>query len=504
LSETQVQVEGKYFYECPSCHSRYFAKPVMQVGIRSGKLCEIPPVCMKCFNACACGQRKVGEEKCSVCNEPRSRVTLARYAIPDDDPALGISTTGSATAPSSTQAIGTTTSTAAVAAGYETAFAITPTVSGTVTKIGIHTTVGAGHQIFAIFADSSGSPGTLLGTTNSVASAVGWVDGTLATPVYVVAGTPYWIAYETDSGSLTIHYTSGTNTQKYNAHAYGSFANPFGSPTTTTNVFYMRITYIQVKGYTKGTRVQFTDPTGAPVTSFSFYTHVGGAGDHFTLALYDDSGGNPNHLLWYSPSTGSASTTWNVLTEGTGTRTNGWAATLINGAYYWLMWQWDNVDTGPSYAVGGANTGIYLAQAYGTLSSTWAGGTLSTENWSEYATYTATLAITDSGSGSDALSTAASLGAADVGVGVDVRLIFFSIVGRVIDSVGNPIVGATLWLFKTSDESFVATATSNGSGNYAFVGVTSDVSVQYFIRGYSDSYLGARVFGTTDRTLVAG
>jgi len=266
----------------------------------------------------------------------------------------------------------------------------------------------------------------------------------------------------------------------------------------------MRITYIQVKGYTKGTRVQFTDPTGAPVTSFSFYTHVGGAGDHFTLALYDDSGGNPNHLLWYSPSTGSASTTWNVLTEGTGTRTNGWAATLINGAYYWLMWQWDNVDTGPSYAVGGANTGIYLAQAYGTLSSTWAGGTLSTENWSEYATYTATLAITDSGSGSDALSTAASLGAADVGVGVDVRLIFFSIVGRVIDSVGNPIVGATLWLFKTSDESFVATATSNGSGNYAFVGVTSDVSVQYFIRGYSDSYLGARVFGTTDRTLVAG
>ena len=100
--------------------------------------------------------------------------------------------------------------------------------------------------------------------------------------------------------------------------------------------------------------------------------------------------GEAYQRLWYSASTGSASTTWNTVTYASGTTDNSWAGALTQNAYYWFMWQWDNTDSGPSYAVGGANTGIYLAQAYGTLLSTWSGGTLSTENWSMYLTYSAT------------------------------------------------------------------------------------------------------------------
>ena len=58
---------------------------------------------------------------------------------------------------------------------------------------------------------------------------------------------------------------------------------------------------------------------------------------------------NPYQRLWYSPSTSSASSTWNHLTEASGTRDNSWDGSLITAAYYWFMWQWDNVDPGPSY-----------------------------------------------------------------------------------------------------------------------------------------------------------
>jgi len=145
----------------------------------------------------------------------------------------------------------------------------------------------------------------------------------------------------------------------------------------------------QIKGYTNGTRVQYTGATTAngAVSSFSFYTHTGAAGNHMTLAFYDDSAGSPHLRLWYSASTGTANTTWNTVTYASGTTDNGWAGALTQNAYYWFIWQWDNTALGPSYTAGGANTGIYKAQAYGTLDSTWSAGTLSTQNWSMYTTY---------------------------------------------------------------------------------------------------------------------
>ena len=60
--------------------------------------------------------------------------------------------------------------------------------------------------------------------------------------------------------------------------------------------------------------------------------------------------------------------------------------TLAAGTY-WLAWQWNSANAGPSYTLGSANSGDYLAQAYGAFPASWTGGTLSTENWSLYATY---------------------------------------------------------------------------------------------------------------------
>ena len=206
--------------------------------------------------------------------------------------------------------------------------------------------------------------------SNLAGSYNGWLD-----EFRVTKGVARWTsnfappaaAYNSDTSTVLLLHMDGTD-----------------ASTTFTDSADKRIS-----GYTRGTRVQYTGATtgNGAVSSFSFYTHTGSASDHFTLAFYDDSAGSPNHRLWYSASTGSASTTWNNVTYASGTADNGWAGALTQNAYYWFMWQWDNTDSGPSYAVGGANTGIYKAQTYGTLDSTWSGGTLSTENWSMFATY---------------------------------------------------------------------------------------------------------------------
>ena len=141
------------------------------------------------------------------------------------------------------------------------------------------------------------------------------------------------------------------------------------------------------KGFTKGTRVQYTDVTGGAVSSFSFYVSTYTSGDMIVLALYDDSGGSPNHRLWYTSGTDPSGTGWYTVNESSGSTDNNWGGTLTNNAYYWFMWQVNSDDAIPSYAAGAANTGVYLAQSFGTLLSTFSGGTLTTENWSMYLTY---------------------------------------------------------------------------------------------------------------------
>lgn len=109
--------------------------------------------------------------------------------------------------------------------------------------------------------------------------------------------------------------------------------------------------------------------------------------------------------------------------------------------------------------------------------------------------------VSDSGSGVEALTSQSTFGVSDSGLFVDAVLRNFTIIGTVKDSGATPVPGATVWLFRTSDEAFIAATTSGADGSYMFL--VTDTSTQYFVRAHIDSYEGSRVWGTTDRTLVA-
>jgi hypothetical protein len=72
----------------------------------------------------------------------------------------------------------------------------------------------------------------------------------------------------------------------------------------------------------------------------------------------------------------------------------------------------------------------------------------------------------------------------------------FSGVSR--DATGNPLSGVTVNLFRTSDNSFVGSTISDGSGNWVFYGVSGDpFFVVEYMSGVPD------VFGTSPNNLAA-
>jgi hypothetical protein len=265
------------------------------------------------------------------------------------------------------------------------------TTAGTIESISTEGDV-SGNVRVGIYSDSSGSLGSLIiGPTSGEACTKDSVCIHTVTPTFEPAGY-YWLGFDQAAMGGVTRLGHGTGTSKYKTHTYSNNTWPTAQESGWTSRFDgdyatdIYASYIQIEGYTHATRVQFTGSTGAVVQNFYFYTHVGSASDHFKLAFYDDNNGNPNHRLWYSPSEGSASTTWNVVAESAGTTDNSWDGTLTHNSYYWYMFQWDNTDNGPSLAPDA--TGILAAQTYGSLNSEWAGGTLTTENWSMYLTYT--------------------------------------------------------------------------------------------------------------------
>lgn len=69
--------------------------------------------------------------------------------------------------------------------------------------------------------------------------------------------------------------------------------------------------------------------------------------------------------------------------------------------------------------------------------------------------------------------------------------------GIVTDSTGAPLAGATVKVFRVSDEALVATVTSNGSG--AYTATTPDAG-PFYVLAFKDSPF---VTGLTARTLTA-
>ena len=86
-----------------------------------------------------------------------------------------------------------------------------------------------GNVKVAIYADSAGSPGALLGANNSGQAVVsGWNTINLSAPASVTSSTAYWLAFISDSSC--VNYVAGSGTLAYKPAAYSSsFPDPAGT-----------------------------------------------------------------------------------------------------------------------------------------------------------------------------------------------------------------------------------------------------------------------------------
>ena len=93
----------------------------------------------------------------------------------------------------------------------------------------------SGQELFegVVYAEASGTPGALLGTTSPLTfkstNAAGWYELTFATPLNLAAGN-YWIGFITGPATNVADFRFDAGTRKYNTNAYASGpSNPFAS-----------------------------------------------------------------------------------------------------------------------------------------------------------------------------------------------------------------------------------------------------------------------------------
>ncbi len=305
-------------------------------------------------------------------------LTMSLLAVAPNAAALsqyGITTVGSTNYPAAT--FGNTGNAANTGGLADTLVATkyTLTTDTTVIKIGGYAAT-SGHWKLGIYTDNSGSPGTLLAANNNV-NAVSAGDNKFDIgPVFLTAGT-YWIAILDDTASVR-KYGLGTGQAVYTIN-YG-FSNDlpssYGTPSGTQNNDYVAYCeYVQIEGYAKATKI--TVPSTTTVGSVNFYAHATG---NFKAAIYSANPG-PDSKLWESSDT-VASIGWNVVSTASGNPT---FLTLPAGTY-WLVWQWNSPNLGPSYTAANIGDGNYVPMAYGSFPATWIGGTPTSEQWSIYIT----------------------------------------------------------------------------------------------------------------------
>jgi len=125
--------------------------------------------------------------------------------------------------------------------------------AGNVSKLSIYLEPGggSGHQVLegVVYANSSGKPGALLGTTSQLtflsSNSPGWYDLTFSTPLKLAAGS-YWIGVITGSTSYVagFRYQSVSGGRDYNANTYTSKpSNPFGAVSTDREQTSLYATY---------------------------------------------------------------------------------------------------------------------------------------------------------------------------------------------------------------------------------------------------------------------
>ena len=269
----------------------------------------------------------------------------------------------------------------------------------TINKIyAYHALTGTGNLHAGIYTDSSGYPSTLVVESGEVAAnqGTGWQPISVSA-TYLAAGT-YWIVFIV-SVTQTAGYTVGdyVGTWIQIAQAYGALPSTFpsgGTSYTVTQSWYVQ--GAKIKGYMIATKAPLG--TGAQVQSVKFNSHV--ATGHVRLAIFNNAA--PKAKLWESGSVALAAGLNTVLiADGTPT-----TLTLTSGDY-WVLWQYDDVASAPSYTAGTAGYGFYLAQTYGAYPATITGETSTSWLWTEYGVTFATY-HTDGWYVSSALDTAES------------------------------------------------------------------------------------------------
>jgi endoglucanase len=282
------------------------------------------------------------------------------------------------------------------------------------------------HMQVAIYADNgSNAPGALLGSTSSqILKANAWNSFPLSN-IAINGNTKYWLAFNVD-GKNTQYAIANNSLAKSawkSSSPYGSWANPFGTPSNRSNEQYsIYMTYSSTTAATPAPTTAPVLPTATPtpiaggqtfnagfqtqnnafdsgnnnmisathllngsnsgaLQSISIYMGSVDAApvNHMQVALYSDNGANaPGTLLASSQSQVVNPTMWNVFPLSG-------SVTINPNTEYWLAFNLDGAGTQFGWAT---NTGLSVFHS-GTTFGTWPAtfGTVNISTNQAYAIY---------------------------------------------------------------------------------------------------------------------
>jgi RHS repeat-associated protein len=163
-------------------------------------------------------------------------------------------------------------------ANYKIVHKATLSAPGAVTKLTLYAVPGvksptAQSLKAAIYADSEGSPGELLGTGTEVkykgdVNGSGWFELPFASPVKITTGT-YWIGFITGSETegMGYVYDEASNGRAYNTNTYSSGpSNPFGSASKDSEQASIYATYTPAPENTSPPTITGTAQQGQTLT----------------------------------------------------------------------------------------------------------------------------------------------------------------------------------------------------------------------------------------------
>jgi hypothetical protein len=210
---------------------------------------------------------------------------------------------------------------------------LTPGSSFNTVSLNIQTT--AGYVRVKVYQDNGagGGPYTLLANSTTLqVGGTGWQNFTLTAPGTVPASGNVWIGFEGNSGT-TAYYKDTTTTQDYVTHTYGSGPSPFGTISSQTLGWNMRLS-------NSGSSSAVDNNLSTRWISNSethpwIYVDIGSNVTPAALALYWDAKNSTATQLAIQASTDHS--TWNTLRT---VNTN----LLVNATWNYIRWDVDKTQ----------------------------------------------------------------------------------------------------------------------------------------------------------------